>query len=92
MLDALLIGNGNIEIEAGIRNDNSSVVEHIHSINSVAKERGLTGSLEVIEGIGGANPWLALSHIEGPLNISDEMTKSTSHAKLIYYREKFRNR
>ena len=32
-------GNGNVDIVTGIRNDNSIVVEHVLSINSVKKER-----------------------------------------------------
>ena len=35
-----------MEIETRIRNDNSSVVEHVHSINAVAKGRRLNGFLE----------------------------------------------
>ena len=46
MLTELLFGNGNVDIGARIRNDNSSVVEHVHSINSFKKERRLNGFLE----------------------------------------------
>ena len=36
-LSELLFGNGDVDIATGIRNDNFSVVEHVHSINSVQK-------------------------------------------------------
>ena len=65
------MGNGNIDIETRFRNGNSSVVEHVHSINSVTKERRPNGLLESNGGELEANPWLALSHITGPLNIFD---------------------
>ena len=45
-LAGLLVGNGDIDIGMRRRNDNSSVVEHVHSPNSVAKERRLNGFLE----------------------------------------------
>ena len=66
MLDVLLICNGNVEIERGIRYDNSRVAEHVHSINSTAKERRTIGFLESNSEGMGANPWLALSHITRP--------------------------
>ena len=40
ILAELLFGNGNIDIETGIRNDNAIVVARVHSINSVTKGRG----------------------------------------------------
>ena len=46
MLYELLFGGGNISIETMIQNDNSSVVERVHSISSVAKELRLNRFLE----------------------------------------------
>ena len=45
-LDGLLFGSGNVEIETRIRNDNSSVVEHVRSINSDSQDRMSNGFLE----------------------------------------------
>ena len=79
-----LIGYANIELWPRIRNGNPSVVERVNSINSVAKGRMSGGFLESNrEGIG-TYPRLALSRIAGPLNISDEMTISTTHAKFNF--------
>ena len=73
-----LRANENVDIETRIRNDNSIVVEHVHSINSVTKERrmrGLVGSnIEELD----INQWLALSNIMGGLGISDEMARATT--------------
>ena len=48
-----LFGNENVDVETEVRNDNSCVVAHVRSINSVAKERSLGGlpetSREAIE-------------------------------------------
>ena len=77
-LYGLVSGNGIVEIETSTRNDNSSVVEHVHSINSVTKERRSDGFLESNRDGSGANSRLALSRIAGPLNISDVMTKSAT--------------
>ena len=41
-LGGMVFGNENIEVVARIRNDNSSVAEHVHSINSIAKGRRLS--------------------------------------------------
>ena len=82
-LEELLFGNENVDIETRIRNDNSSVVAHVHSIGPIAKERGFDGFLERNREDLGANPWLALSHIMRPLNISGELAKSTTRMKLI---------
>ena len=75
MLAELLFGNDNIGVGAMIRNDNASVVEHVHSINSVMRGRRLNvfpgSNREESE----TNPLLVLSHIMGPMGISDEMTK-----------------
>ena len=75
--------DGNVDIDTRIRSDNSSVVEHVRSINTVAKERMPNGLLESNRGEMETNPWLVLSHIAGPLNISDEMAKSAIRKKLI---------
>ena len=45
ILSELLFGNANVSMGAGIRNDNPIVVEHVHSINSAARERKLNGCL-----------------------------------------------
>ena len=75
MISMLLFGNGNIDIGARIRNDNSSVLEHVRSINSVTTERRLNGVPESNREELETNHWLALSHIMGPLNITDEVGK-----------------
>ena len=77
MLSELLFGN------AIIRNDNSNVVEHLHAINAVARERRSDGFLESNREEAETNPWLALSHITGPLNIPDDMAKTTTRKKSI---------
>ena len=81
MLSELLFGNGNVDLRTMIRNDNPSVVEHVHSINPVTKERILNGFPESSMGGIGANRWLSLSRIMEHLNISDEMAKSTTRKK-----------
>ena len=80
-----LLGNENEQIDTRIRNDNSSVVEHVHSINADAKDRWLNGFIESNREGPGTNPCLALSHITGPLNISDEMAKTKTRGKLILH-------
>ena len=70
-------------IGAGIRNDNSIVVEHVHSINSVTKGRSMNCFLESnIEELDTSRR-LALSHIMGGSGISGETTKTTTRNKLI---------
>ena len=82
-LSGLICGNENVAIETRMRNGKPIVVEHLRSINPITKERRQNGSRESnIEKLE-ANPWLALSHIEGPLNIPDEMPKSATQTKLI---------
>ena len=73
-LSEFLFGNGSIEIETRIRNDNSSDVEHVHPIKSVTQERRLNGTRERNREEYGTKPRLALSHITPPppLNITDE--------------------
>ena len=83
MLAELLLGNENTDIEPRISADNSSVVERVHSANSAAKDRRLNGFPESNSDGSGTNPRLALSHIMGPLNISDEMAQTTAHRKLL---------
>ena len=83
MLVGLLSRGGGIDISTWIRNDNSSVVEHVRSINSVTKERALHGLLESNRAALGEKPLLALSIITGPLNISDGMAKTMARNKLI---------
>ena len=39
MSASLMFGNGNVEIDTGIRSDNAVVVDHVRPINSVTKER-----------------------------------------------------
>ena len=46
MLSELLDVDENVDIVARIRNDNSSVVDHVHSIKSVTRGRRLDGFLE----------------------------------------------
>ena len=45
-LSELMFGNGNVGISPRIRNDNSSVVEHVHSINAVRQGRMFNGFLD----------------------------------------------
>ena len=45
-LSELLFGNGLVATDTRIRRDNFSVVEHVHSIKLVAKERRPNGFLE----------------------------------------------
>ena len=45
-ISELLFGNGNISIGAMVRNDSSSVVEHVYPINSAAQGRMSNGALE----------------------------------------------
>ena len=83
MPSELLLRNENVDIETRIRNDNTIDVEHAHSINSVSNGRRSIGCLESNRAEQEPNPWLSLSHIKGPLNISDESAKSTTRGKLI---------
>ena len=73
-----------MEVETRIRNDNSGVVGHVHSINSVTEARRLNGLLESNSEDSGANPGLDLPRIADPLCIPDELTKSTTQTKLIF--------
>ena len=56
-----------------IRNDNSIVLEHVHSINSVTKGRILSGPIHSNREELGNSHWLAFSHIGGSLNTPDEL-------------------
>ena len=60
MSPELLFGNGNVDVATRIRIDNSIVVEHVHSIYSVSKERRSNGCLESNRAWMWANPWLVL--------------------------------
>ena len=82
VLSEFIFGNGNVALATRIRKDNSVVVEHVHSINSVTKERRLDGLLESREDPE-TDPWLALSKTAAPLNISAEMAKSRTRNKLF---------
>ena len=77
------MGNGNIDIGAIIRNDNSIVVEHVRPINSVTQERRSNGSVESNREESETKPWLVLSHITGILNIPEEVAKSATRKRLI---------
>ena len=83
MSAGLMFGNENAQIETGMRNDNSSAVDHVHSIRSVTKDRRSNGFLESNREELETNSWWALSHITGPLNFPDEMAKSATRNKLI---------
>ena len=85
MLAELLFGNENIDIGAMIRNDNSIVVENVHTVNSVTKNRMINGALGSNRAELGNKPWLSLSRIVGSANISDEMAKATTQNKFIFY-------
>ena len=72
-----------MDIGAEIRNGNSSVVGHVQSINSLAKERMLNGLL-------GSNPedmdiseWLALAQRPTGLNIPVGMKKAETKTKFL---------
>ena len=45
----LLHGDATVDLETGIRNGNSAVVEHVHSINPVTKARRTNPPWEVIK-------------------------------------------
>ena len=81
-------GNDNVDIETMIRNDNSSVLEHVQSVNSVDKERTTHGFLGSNNAEMDINDWLTLPHIMGGLGISDEMAKKRRRriSRLSYYR------
>ena len=81
--EELLFGNENADIATIIRNDNSSVVQNAHSINSVTKGRILNGILESNREGPDINKWVALPRITGGLNIPDEMAKTATRAKFI---------
>ena len=83
MSSGLLFGNANVEIATRIRNDNPSVVEHVHSITPAAKERRSNCFLESNREEMGPNPRLAVSHITAHLKVSGEMAKTTTRTKLI---------
>ena len=72
-----------MDVGARIRNDNSIVVEHVNPINPVTAERTLCGLIDSNRDDLDLNSWLALAHIIGGLNITDEMTNSTTRAKLL---------
>ena len=79
----LLIGNGNVDIGAEIRNDNPSVAARVHSIKSVSKVRRMIVVLESNrEGLGITHR-LSLSHIMGGLDISDGTSITTTRNKSI---------
>ena len=83
VLAGLLFRNGNADVETEVRSVNSSVVEHVHSSNSVTKGRTLNcfpeSRREEIDLI----DWLTISHIAWTLIIDDELTKSMTHRKLL---------
>ena len=66
-----------------MRNDNSSLVEHVHSINPVDKESRLNGFLESNREVLDINTWMALSRIMGGVNIPDDMAQTTTQTKLV---------
>ena len=89
----LLLGNENVDVGTIIRNDNSIVVEHVHSVNSIAEERMLGGLLERNREEVDLNTWLAPVRITGGLNISDDITKSATQTKLsMLLQDKFPKR
>ena len=92
MLEGLVYGNGDIEIETRIRNDSAIAVEHVHWIDSAAKGRRLGGFLESNIEESGGHPWLALSRIMGMLNISGEIEKAKTPNKLILFSRNIRQR
>ena len=49
LLVEVLWRNANADDGGEVRSDNSSVVEHVHSVSSVTKERMSGGSLDSIE-------------------------------------------
>ena len=82
-LSELFFGNGNIDIWTRMRSDNPIVVEHAHSINSVTKERRLSGFPESDRDEMRNNAWLGLSRVMSILNIPDEMAETTTQNKSI---------
>ena len=63
----MLLGNGNVDIDTRIRNDKSSDVDHVYPIDSVTMGRRLDGFLGSNSEEWATNPWLAISHVMGPL-------------------------
>ena len=82
-VSVILFGNEKVEIEKRSRCDNSIVVENVHSINSVTKARRFYGLLDSNRAESGTNHRLDLSHITDPVNILDEVAKTTNRKKLI---------
>ena len=72
-----------MDTQTGGRYDNSSVVERVHSINSVTNGRRfdifLDSNMEEIN----LSRRFALSHIMGDISISGDVSKSTSQLKLL---------
>ena len=82
MLSELLFGNDNTDIVTRIRNDNSSAVEHAHSINSAAKYRRLNGFISINrEDLGRKSPVSLIKYNGGAKNFGRGGEKTT-HRKL----------
>ena len=78
-----LYGNEGCDIGTSAKTDNSSVVENVHSTNSVTNERRSNCLLDSNrEGIL-PNRRFSMSHIPGGISISAVLTSSTSQTKLI---------
>ena len=84
-ISELLFGNDNVDIETRILNGNSSVVEHVHSINYVANGRTSHGFVESNIGDTDINDWLTLPHIIGGLGSYDEMGKQRPGVNWLLY-------
>ena len=72
-----------MDIETGVRNDNSSVAEYVHSTNSVTSERMGNSFLHSIGEEINLFRRLTLSRIPRTFSISGELAKSTSPFKLL---------
>ena len=70
-------------MDTRVRNDNSSVATHAHSINSVTTDRRLNILLECRRGELYLNIWLSSKHIHAEISIADELTKAMSQTKSI---------
>ena len=72
-----------MDVETIVRKYNSSVVEHVHSINAVTNGRRLNSILERESGDLKLNKCLSIDRIPGAIGITDELTRPTYRTKLI---------
>ena len=66
----LLVGDAGVDVETSVMGGNSSVVVHVHPINSVSNGRGISSFLEIATKALNLNVWLSLAHIPGEISIA----------------------